>query len=84
MIPTPNSPLLVRGDLRLVDPETGGVIAEETRVALCRCGKSGEPAILRQLPPPHPFHRRIPHRKQRTRRCEVASRHLPAQNFALE
>ena len=28
------------GDLRVVDPETGGVIAEETRVALCRCGKS--------------------------------------------
>ena len=40
MIPIPDGPLLVRGDLRLVDPETGEVIAEETRVALCRCGKS--------------------------------------------
>ena len=40
MIPIPDGPLLVRGDLRLVDPETGAVIAEETRVALCRCGKS--------------------------------------------
>jgi uncharacterized Fe-S cluster protein YjdI/CDGSH-type Zn-finger protein len=40
MIPIPDGPLLVRGDLRVVDPETGGVIAEETRVALCRCGKS--------------------------------------------
>jgi CDGSH-type Zn-finger protein len=30
----------VRGDLRVLDPETGGVIAEETRIALCRCGKS--------------------------------------------
>jgi CDGSH-type Zn-finger protein len=40
MIPIPDGPLLVRGDLRNVDPETGGVIAEETRVALCRCGKS--------------------------------------------
>jgi hypothetical protein len=30
----------VRGDLRVVDSETGGVIAEETRVALCRCSKS--------------------------------------------
>ena len=40
IVPTQDGPLLVRGDLRVVDPETGGVIAEETRVALCRCGKS--------------------------------------------
>ncbi len=40
LIPISDGPLLVRGDLRLVDPETGGVIAEKTRVALCRCGKS--------------------------------------------
>ena len=40
MIPIPDGPLLVRGDLHLVDPETGAVIAEETRVALCRCGTS--------------------------------------------
>ena len=40
MMPIPDGPLLVRGDLRVVDPETGGVIAEETRVAPCRCGKS--------------------------------------------
>ena len=40
MIPIHDSPLFVRGDLRVLDPETGGVIAEETRLALCRCGKS--------------------------------------------
>lgn len=40
MVPIHDGPLLVRGDLQVVDPETGGVIAEETRLALCRCGKS--------------------------------------------
>ena len=40
MIPVQDGPLLVRGDLRVLDPETGDVIAEETRLALCRCGKS--------------------------------------------
>jgi CDGSH-type Zn-finger protein len=40
MVPIHDGPLLVRGDLRVLDPETGGVIAEETRIALCRCGKS--------------------------------------------
>jgi CDGSH-type Zn-finger protein len=40
MIPIHDGPLLVRGDLRVLDPETGGVIAEETRLALCRCSKS--------------------------------------------
>ena len=40
MVPVHDGPLLVRGDLRVLDPETGGVIAEETRIALCRCGKS--------------------------------------------
>jgi hypothetical protein len=33
MVPVHDGPLLVRGDLRVLDPETGGVIAEETRVA---------------------------------------------------
>lgn len=40
MFPVHNGPLLVRGDLRVFDPETGGVVAEETRLALCRCGRS--------------------------------------------
>ena len=40
MIPIHDGPLFVRGDLRVVDPESGGVIAEETRLALCRCGRS--------------------------------------------
>jgi uncharacterized Fe-S cluster protein YjdI/CDGSH-type Zn-finger protein len=40
MIPLRNGPLLVRGQLRVLDPESGGPIAEETRLALCRCGKS--------------------------------------------
>ena len=40
MIPVRNGPLLVRGQLRVLDPESGGAIAEETRLALCRCGKS--------------------------------------------
>jgi Iron-binding zinc finger CDGSH type len=37
--PRPNGPLFLRGRLRIVDPE-GGVIREDTRVALCRCGGS--------------------------------------------
>ena len=40
MIPVRNGPLIVRGRLRVLDPSSGGVIAEETRLALCRCGKS--------------------------------------------
>jgi CDGSH-type Zn-finger protein len=40
MIPIHDGPLLLHGDLRVVDPQTGGVIAEETRLALCRCGQS--------------------------------------------
>lgn len=35
----PNGPLFVRGAVRVVDP-TGAVIAEEGRLALCRCGAS--------------------------------------------
>ena len=30
----------VRGQVRIVDPN-GGLIREDTRVALCRCGASG-------------------------------------------
>jgi uncharacterized Fe-S cluster protein YjdI len=33
MVPIQDGPLLVRGDLRVLDPETGGVIAQETRLA---------------------------------------------------
>jgi hypothetical protein len=40
MVPVHDGPLLVRGNLRVLDPERGGVIAEETRIAMCRCGKS--------------------------------------------
>jgi uncharacterized Fe-S cluster protein YjdI/CDGSH-type Zn-finger protein len=40
MIPIHDGPLFVRGDLRVLDPESGGVITEETRLALCRCGRS--------------------------------------------
>jgi len=40
MIPARDGPLIVRGHLRVLDPSTGGVVAEETRLALCRCGKS--------------------------------------------
>src|ERR687898_2811017 len=39
MVPIPNGPLLVRGQLRVVS-STGAVVADETRLALCRCGKS--------------------------------------------
>ena len=38
-MPTPDGPLAVTGDLRIKDPD-GNVVAEETRVTLCRCGKS--------------------------------------------
>jgi uncharacterized Fe-S cluster protein YjdI/CDGSH-type Zn-finger protein len=38
--PRPNGPLFVRGDVRIVDNE-GQVIREDTRLALCRCGASG-------------------------------------------
>jgi CDGSH-type Zn-finger protein len=35
----PNGPLFLRGQLRIVDGT--GVVREATRVALCRCGGSG-------------------------------------------
>jgi CDGSH-type Zn-finger protein/uncharacterized Fe-S cluster protein YjdI len=38
-VPMPDGPLLVMGDLRIQDPE-GELIAEATRVTLCRCGRS--------------------------------------------
>ncbi len=38
--PRPNGPLFVRGRVRLVDDDET-VIREDTRVALCRCGASG-------------------------------------------
>jgi uncharacterized Fe-S cluster protein YjdI len=38
--PRPNGPLFVRGHVRIVG-EDGAVIREDTRVALCRCGASG-------------------------------------------
>jgi uncharacterized Fe-S cluster protein YjdI len=38
--PRPNGPLFLRGRVRIVDPD-GNLIREDTRVALCRCGGSG-------------------------------------------
>jgi uncharacterized Fe-S cluster protein YjdI len=38
--PRPNGPLFVRGQVRIVGAD-GAVIREDTRVALCRCGGSG-------------------------------------------
>jgi CDGSH-type Zn-finger protein len=35
----PNGPLLVRGDVELVDSD-GAVLLQDTRIALCRCGLS--------------------------------------------
>lgn len=35
-----NGPFLVRGAVRVVDAD-GNVVADETRLALCRCGRSG-------------------------------------------
>ena len=38
--PWPNGPLFLRGRVRVVDA-TGSTVRESTRVALCRCGGSG-------------------------------------------
>jgi CDGSH-type Zn-finger protein len=38
--PRPNGPLFVRGPVHMVDAD-GRLIREDTRVALCRCGASG-------------------------------------------
>ena len=38
--PVRGGPLVVRGDVRIVDAD-GDVIAHETRATLCRCGNSG-------------------------------------------
>jgi uncharacterized Fe-S cluster protein YjdI/CDGSH-type Zn-finger protein len=40
--PIRNGPLYVRGPVRVTAPD-GSVIAEETRVALCRCGATANP-----------------------------------------
>lgn len=39
-----DGPLYVRGDIELVD-ETGRVVRHDTRLALCRCGKSRHPPM---------------------------------------
>ena len=39
VMPRPNGPLFVRGDLRITAPD-GTLIREATRMALCRCGQS--------------------------------------------
>ena len=38
--PRPNGPLFVRGRVQIVDAD-GRLVREDTRVALCRCGASG-------------------------------------------
>lgn len=38
--PRPNGPLFLRGRIRVVGDD-GAVVREDTRVALCRCGGSG-------------------------------------------
>ena len=38
--PRRNGPLFLRGRLRIVD-DNGATVHEDTRVALCRCGASG-------------------------------------------
>jgi uncharacterized Fe-S cluster protein YjdI/CDGSH-type Zn-finger protein len=40
MIALRGGPLLARGRLRVIEGATGTVVAEETRLALCRCGNS--------------------------------------------
>lgn len=37
--PVPNGPLLLRGDVEVLD-QSGALLRRDTRVALCRCGKS--------------------------------------------
>ena len=37
--PTTNGPLYIQGDIRIITP--AGTVFQETRVALCRCGVSG-------------------------------------------
>ncbi len=39
VVPSPNGPLFVRGTVR-IETRRGDVIAQEDRVALCRCGAS--------------------------------------------
>jgi CDGSH-type Zn-finger protein len=40
IVPTPGGPLYVRGRVRLRSADGRGLV-EETRLALCRCGQSG-------------------------------------------
>jgi CDGSH-type Zn-finger protein/uncharacterized Fe-S cluster protein YjdI len=40
IVPRPNGPLFLRGRIRILDAD-GTLIREDTRVALCRCGGSG-------------------------------------------
>jgi uncharacterized Fe-S cluster protein YjdI len=39
VVPLPNGPLLVRGDVT-VEVENGGTLRHDSRMALCRCGHS--------------------------------------------
>ena len=81
MTPIQNGPLIVRGRLRVLDPTTGGVIAEETRLALCRCGKSENEPFCDNS------HRRIRFREAPgAPRAEASSPGdiCPPQDFALD
>jgi uncharacterized Fe-S cluster protein YjdI/CDGSH-type Zn-finger protein len=84
MVPIHDGPLLVRGDLRVLDPETGGVIAEETRLALCRCGKSENQPFCdnahRRTHFTEASHIESPARADATSPADIC----PPQDFALE
>jgi NADPH2:quinone reductase len=75
--PRPNGPLFVRGHVRIVEAD-GRLIREDTRVALCRCGASGN----------KPFcdgsHRRIGFQTAIFRSAHDADRGDPMRAFALD
>jgi uncharacterized Fe-S cluster protein YjdI/CDGSH-type Zn-finger protein len=80
MVPIPNGPLLVRGRLRVIG-STGAVLADETRPALCRCGKSQNEPFCDNS------HRRVgfdeapPQREQRRDDAESPDDVCPPQDF---
>jgi len=84
MISIPDGPLLVRGDLRVVDRETGGVIAVETRVALCRCGKSENQAFCDNSHRRTHFTEASPFESSARADARSPADICPPQDFALE
>ena len=84
MVPMHNGPLLVRGDLRVLDPETGGVIAQETRLALCRCGKSGNEPFCDNSHRRTHFTEAAPAEAARRAEAQSPADICPPQDFQLE